>query len=188
MTCLPPNLHSFEVSSHSHQNGSDIQLWVSNGFELELLKKLSCGTYYRHRCFLFESSWVTIWHQFRVYSTVIQLYVSFFRFFSLMGFYKISSIISCARLLNWSFSSHFSSVQVPLCCVLSRVHLVETASTVACQAPLSLGILQSRILDWVAMPSFRGSSQPRDQTQVSRIAGWFFTIWATREAQEYWSG
>ena len=119
MTCLPPNLHSFEVSSHSHQNGSDIQLWVSNGFELELLKKLSCGTYYRHRCFLFESSWVTIWHQFRVYSTVIQLYVSFFRFFSLLGFYKISSIISCARLLNWSFSSHFSSVQVPLCCAQS---------------------------------------------------------------------
>ena len=34
----------------------------------------------------------------------------------------------------------------------------------------------------------RGSSQPRDQTQVSRIAGGFFTNWATREAQEYWSG
>ena len=34
----------------------------------------------------------------------------------------------------------------------------------------------------------RGSSQPRDWTQVSHIAGWFFTSWATREAQEYWSG
>ena len=50
------------------------------------------------------------------------------------------------------------------------------------------GILQARILEWVAMPSSRGSSQPRDQTQVSCIAGGFFTIWATREAQEYWSG
>ena len=38
-----------------------------------------------------------------------------------------------------------------------------------------------------AMPSSRGSSQPRDQ-MVSRIAGGFFTIWAAREAQEYWSG
>ena len=38
------------------------------------------------------------------------------------------------------------------------------------------------------MPSSRESSQPRDQTQVSCIAGGFFTIWATREAQEYWSG
>ena len=34
----------------------------------------------------------------------------------------------------------------------------------------------------------RGSSQPRDQTQVSHIAGGFFTSWATREAHEYWRG
>ena len=34
----------------------------------------------------------------------------------------------------------------------------------------------------------QGSSQPKDQTQVSYIAGRFFTSWATREAQEYWSG
>ena len=33
------------------------------------------------------------------------------------------------------------------------------------------GILQARILEWVAFPFSRGSSQPRDQTQVSRIAG-----------------
>ena len=38
------------------------------------------------------------------------------------------------------------------------------------------------------MPSSRGSSQPGDQTQVSYIAGRFFTIWATRKAQEHWSG
>ena len=38
------------------------------------------------------------------------------------------------------------------------------------------GILQARILEWVAMPSSRGSSQPWDQTQVSSIAGRFFTI------------
>ena len=50
------------------------------------------------------------------------------------------------------------------------------------------GILQARILEWVAVPFSRGSSQPRDWTQVSYIAGRFFTNWATREAQEYWSG
>ena len=38
------------------------------------------------------------------------------------------------------------------------------------------GLLQARILGWVAMPSSRGSSQPRDRIQVSRIAGRFFTI------------
>ena len=41
-------------------------------------------------------------------------------------------------------------------------------------------ILQARILEWVAMPS-RGSSQPQNQTQISRIAGRFFTVYATRE-------
>ena len=48
-----------------------------------------------------------------------------------------------------------------------------------------MGILQARILEWVAIPSYSRSSQPRDWTQVSRIVGGFFTVWATREAQEY---
>ena len=43
------------------------------------------------------------------------------------------------------------------------------------------GILQARILEWVAVPFSRRSSQPRDRTQVSRIAGGFFTSWAIRE-------
>ena len=41
-------------------------------------------------------------------------------------------------------------------------------------------ILQARILEWVAIPFSRGSSQPRDQTRVSHITGRFFTIWVTR--------
>ena len=41
-----------------------------------------------------------------------------------------------------------------------------------------------KVLEWVAMPSSRGSSQPRDRTQVSHIAGRFFTIWATRESHK----
>ena len=47
------------------------------------------------------------------------------------------------------------------------------------------GILQARILEWVAFPFSRGSSQPRDQIQVSHIAGEFFTSWATRQALKY---
>ena len=42
-----------------------------------------------------------------------------------------------------------------------------------------MGILQARILEWVAMPCSRGSSQPKDWTQVSHSEGRFFTIWAT---------
>ena len=48
--------------------------------------------------------------------------------------------------------------------------------------PQGLYSLQARILEWAAFPFSRGSSQPRDQTQVSCTAGGFFTSWATREA------
>ena len=41
------------------------------------------------------------------------------------------------------------------------------------------GILQARILEWVAMPAYRGSSQPRNRTQVSRTVGRFFPTSAT---------
>ena len=47
------------------------------------------------------------------------------------------------------------------------------------------GILQARILEWVAVPFSKGSFHPRDWTQVSCIAGGFFTSWATREAFGY---
>ena len=49
------------------------------------------------------------------------------------------------------------------------------------------GNLQARILEWVIFPFSRGSSQPRDWTQVSHIAGGFFTSWATKETWDYWS-
>ena len=47
------------------------------------------------------------------------------------------------------------------------------------------GILQERTLEWVSILSSMGSSQSRDQTQVSSTAGRFFTIWATREARHH---
>ena len=53
-----------------------------------------------------------------------------------------------------------------------------------CSSPGSsvIGILRTRIVEWVAIPFSRGSSQPRDQTWVSCVAGGCFTVWATREA------
>ena len=86
--------------------------------------------------------------------------------------------------LIYYYYYYYSPIRNSLCCVLcrfSRVRLYVTPWSVALQAPQSMGILQARILEWVAIPSSRGSSQPRGQTQVSHIAGGFFTIWATRE-------
>ena len=61
-------------------------------------------------------------------------------------------------------------------CVCVCVYIYTTSWTVARQAPLSMEILQAGILEWVVMPSSRGSSQPRDQSQDPHIAGRFFTI------------
>ena len=71
----------------------------------------------------------------------------------------------------------------PCAYLLSGVWLFSTPWTVARQAPLSMGILQERKLEWVSMLSSRGSSQPQDQPQFSSIAGKFFTVWATRDVQ-----
>ena len=57
---------------------------------------------------------------------------------------------------------------------------VKVKVTQSCPTPCDpvdytvYGILQARILEWVAVPVSRGSSQPRNQTQVSRVAGGFF--------------
>ena len=67
----------------------------------------------------------------------------------------------------------------------SCVWLSATPWTIQCTVH---GNLQARILEWVAFPFSRGSSQPRDWTQASRTAGRFFISWATRGAEEYWSG
>ena len=75
----------------------------------------------------------------------------------------------------------------------SLLDAVEVKATQSCPTlcdPMDSihGILQARILEWVAVPFSRGSSQPRDQTQISHMAGGFFTSWATKKAQEYWRG
>ena len=83
--------------------------------------------------------------------------------------------------------SHNKNELSQFCAVL---HVVAQLCLTLCdpvdyahQAPLSMGILQARILEWIAMPPSRGSSQPRDRTHVSHIAGRFFTLLITREAQ-----
>ena len=47
------------------------------------------------------------------------------------------------------------------------------------------GILQARILEWVTISSSKGSSQPKDGTQASCIAGRLFTVWATKEVTRH---
>ena len=83
-----------------------------------------------------------------------------------------------------SFLPHTSSV-------LSTISLKVAQSCPTLCNPMDYtvhGILQARILEWVAFPSSRGSSQPTEWIGVFCTAGGFFTSWASREDQEYWSG
>ena len=86
---------------------------------------------------------------------------------------KLFCIISiCVRregIWNPKHWTHLDLKAYVLCLVVQSLTAVR-------QAALSMGILQARILEWVAKPFSKGSSQPRDQTQVSHIAGRFFYL------------
>ena len=104
----------------------------------------------------------------------------------------------CANcLLSLDLSFHLYKMRVMLTsegrvketCFLSKVSEVAQScptlcDPVDCSLPGSSvhGILQARVLEWAAISFSRGSSQPRDRTQVSRIAGRRFNLWATRES------
>ena len=74
--------------------------------------------------------------------------------------------------------SHGMNVKVKVSITQSSPTLCDSMD---CTPPGSSlrGILQARILEWIAIPFSRRSSQPRDWTWVSHIVGRFLTIWAT---------
>ena len=91
---------------------------------------------------------------------------------------------SITRMLGPS-NTGITPVLFPSCvCVWVNLSVVTLCDPMDCSLPGSSvhGILQTRILEWAAIPFSRVFSPTRDWTQVSWIAGRFFTVWATREA------
>ena len=85
-----------------------------------------------------------------------------------------------AKLSNFVYKPNST-----LCvCVLVAQSCLTLCDPMDCSPPSSSvrGILQARILEWIAIPFSRETSQPRDQTLVSCIAGRFSTVWATGES------
>ena len=80
----------------------------------------------------------------------------------------------------WHCAQHGHSLFYCMCAKLLQL-CPTPCDPMDCSPPGSSvhGILQAKILEWVAIAFSRGSSWPRDRTQVSHIAGIFFTIWAT---------
>ena len=98
----------------------------------------------------------------------------FYYFFTSSMFYTVFIII---------YFSDSIIIHYVLCLVLQLCSTLCDPRAAAHQGPLFMGIVQARILKWVAMPSPRESHKARDRTQVSCFAGRFFTVWATRKAQ-----
>ena len=87
---------------------------------------------------------------------------------------------------NW-VTKHSTAQSIKMnMCFIAQLYLT-LCDPMDCRLPGSPvhGILQARILDWVSIPFSRGSSLPRDWTQVSCTADRFFTFWATRETQRW---
>ena len=72
--------------------------------------------------------------------------------------------------LGFSRQEHWSGLPFPS--LMRESEVAQSCPTLQPQGYTVLGILQARILEWVVLPFSRGSSQPRDQIQVSHIAGW----------------
>ena len=93
--------------------------------------------------------------------------------------------ISCVSCIGWWILYHWATREA-LCSDWSEV--AQSCPTLCdpmdCKLPASSvhGIFQARVLEWVAISFSRRSSQPRDWTRVSHIAGRHYTIWGTKEA------
>ena len=80
-----------------------------------------------------------------------------------------------------NFHNYATSLCVWKCYLLSHVWLFCDPMDRSLPGFSAHGVLQARIQEWVAVPFSRGSSQPRDQIQVSYIRGRFLTVQASRE-------
>ena len=94
---------------------------------------------------------------------------------------------------SYSYVAPLSEIRkVPICfsfLINSEVKAAQSCPTLCDPMDYTVhGILQAKLLEWVAVPFSRRSSKPRDWTQVFHIGGGFLTSWAIREAQEHWSG
>ena len=89
-------------------------------------------------------------------------------------------ILNLSQFKQCTFAKKLNLSEEPVCAVLSRSVMPDSCNPIDCSLPGSSvrGILQARILEWVAISFSRASSQPRNQTWVSCIAGRFFTNWA----------
>ena len=159
-------LHTFHGIWWSYESSQHWSAYSLNSRSSSLQNNTELGR--MARPFYISTSWGTLWmHASSVHVGSSPLFSQLHDFWN--KFLRVSTIVTVVCLLS----------------SLSRVRLFATPWSVARRAPLSMGTLQARILEWVAMPSSRGSSPPRDRTQVSCTACVFSTTWATRGPHDH---
>ena len=175
---LPLNLQSCVIQPlPSHQPHLDLpSLSFSSGYAGFLLSS--------HTCFILSC--------FRIFSVMCYscLMENSAQSFMRLKLHQLKDHIVLRTTTNWPKSYYMIFTHFILCNPLHSIdkwHEVCSVVSNFWQHPMDYtvrGILQARILEWVAVPFFRASSQPRDRTHVFHIAGRFFTSWATREAHK----
>ena len=120
------------------------------------------------------------WYVPKVSSYILYTHVSSYILYTHVSSYILYMHVS-SYILYTHVSSYILYMHVKVLVVQSCLTLCDP---MGCSLPNSSvhGILQARILEWIAISSSRGSSRPRDQSWVYHIAGRFFIVWATREA------
>ena len=127
---------------------------------------------------------------FNIYCITYDLLIYYFKYLLIVNYLLASipfrnAIMRTREFLN-SLISYFTHG--------SRYYSVKVKVAQSCPTlcdPMDYtihGILQARILEWVAIPFSRGSSWPRDQTQVSHNTGKFFTIWSFYGGSDFTHG
>ena len=121
--------------------------------------------YQRNVCVCMHTYPSLFWGVLFIFKFLITCLITLYSFSSSCPLTSMSLYILCLKSLNRQLLCHVQLFATPW--IVFSVH----------------GFLQARILEWVAIPFSRGSSQSSDPTRVSRIEGRFFTVWDTREAQ-----
>ena len=117
---------------------------------------------------------------------LVHLVLEQFYFNELFHFFQVirfSSVVAGSKHLFWLLGRGMC-----VCGMLVAQPCLTLCGPMACTQTRSSvhGLLQARILEWVAIPFSRGSSQPRDQTHISCVAGRCPTIWATTYIPLFW--
>ena len=141
------------------------------GHSWELTHRWTYSFYRLNTTFLSQTSHFSFF--FVVYlDTCLLIFIEDFSLLSLLWIFKVT-----CYMVFFFFG---------ICCLKSEVS--QSCPTLCDPMDCSLsgfsvhGIFQARVPEWFAFSFSRGSSRPRDRTQVSRIAGRHFTLWAIREA------